>query len=407
MTTNELTDNKINCSGCGLCSKICPKKAILMIKDDYGFIYPSINESLCINCKLCKKKCSYQSESLSHFPSKCYIASSKDENIIKKSASGGIFSTLAKAIINLNGVVYGCSLELEHDLLVAKHIRINNYDDLIKLQGSKYVQSNIFDSYEQVKNDLLSGKTVLYSGTPCQIAALYKYVESFDFSHLYTIDLICHGVPSNSFFQGYISCLEEKYNCKLKNICFRDKKKGWNVKGYIEYKKGKKIKYKGLYANLSSYYNMFLNSKINRLNCYNCKYATNKRIGDITIGDYWGANEEHKEIMSSNKYINEKRGVSCILINTEKGKKLMSMSSNNIEFYESNFEKISHHNQQLIAPNNMPKNRETILEDFKTGGYSYVENKYMHKLGIKKYIYPIWNLIPNKFQELLKRRSKK
>ena len=170
-----LYTNKSHCAGCSACMNICPKGAISMEQDKFGFIYPKIDEKKCIKCGMCKKVCAYQEDIKKNKTIKVYAATSKNEKILSKAASGGIFGTIATNFLNNKGVVYGCSLENEKDVLVPKHIRIDKIQDLEKIQGSKYVKSQIGTIYKEVKKDLTNNKNVLFSGTPCQIYALNNY----------------------------------------------------------------------------------------------------------------------------------------------------------------------------------------------------------------------------------------
>ena len=171
-TDNILFHEKDKCCGCGACFNACPKKAISMEEDEYGFIYPKINESLCIKCGKCKRVCNYENAIIKQDVKKAYVSASKDNDLLLKSASGGLFATLAKAIIEQGGVVYGVAMNSVDGLLKAEHIRIDKKNDIEKIQGSKYVQSDIGKSFINIEKDLMQNRIVLFSGTPCQTAGL-------------------------------------------------------------------------------------------------------------------------------------------------------------------------------------------------------------------------------------------
>lgn len=400
-----LYKEKKDCCGCGACATICPKKAITMRKDECGFEYPEIDESKCIKCGLCKDTCAYQNDLNMSSIKKCFAASSRDEKVLLNSASGGIFTSLAKSFLQDDGIVYGCALEKKDNKLFPHQIRIDSEKDLAKIQGSKYVQSSMEDSYQQVKQDLNQNKKVLYSGTPCQIASLKRYLRR-EYKNLYTIDIICHGTPSISFFQDYINFVEKKIKGKIINIVFRDKSEGWGTYlGRIDYINGKGRK-KLMYfkSNASSYYNLFLKSEINRENCYSCKYASDKRISDITIGDYWGIEKEHPEYLLENGgLLDSKKGISCIMVNTLKGEEFLENYKNQFSLSESNFEKISKENKQLKMPSTYSKDRSRIFKLYKSGGYKAVDKWFLDKKGIKKYLLCFYNRLPRNIQKLIKR----
>ncbi len=405
MENIELVKNKKDCCGCEACMNICPKNAITMEKDEFGFTYPKIDNEKCIKCGLCKRTCAYQNEKESSKTIESYASISKDLELLKKSASGGIFASIAMKILEKDGVVYGCSLEREEDRLTPKHIRVDEAKDLAKLQGSKYVQSKTGFIYQDIKKDLKDNKIVLFSGTPCQVAALNSFLGNIDKTNLFTIDIICHGTPSIKFFQDYISVLEKKLKGKITNFSFRDKTEGWGLKGkayYIDKKNTKKEKI--ILSHLSSYYRLFLNSSIYRENCYNCKYAGDNRVGDLTIGDYWGIEKEHPDYLKNNGgVIDEKKGVSCILVNTPQGKKLIEKFGEVLEIKQSTFAKVAKQNGQLNYPSKKNKDRKKILEIYKNEGYEGVEKWFFSKLGSKKYLYFIWEKIPRKIQLLIKK----
>ena len=385
---------KRDCSGCSACMNICPVTAIKMEKDKYGFIYPKIDEKKCIRCGLCKKVCSYQNDELKYTNVSNYAAMSSDEEILKQSASGGIFSTLANNFIKDNGIVYGCSMEYENNVLTPRHIRIDNENDIQKLQGSKYVNSIIDYIYQNVKNDLKNSKKVLFSGTPCQIAALNSYlnISRVNTKNLYTIDIICHGTPSTQFFQDYIRYYESKNNVKITAYKFRDKTRHWGLKGTAIYKDtGNNIKQKDIYGRLSTYYKMFLYGEIYRENCYSCKYAGKNRVGDITIGDYWGIEKVHPEYVIRNNGIFEtKKGVSCIIVNSQNGEKLIKKYGENIMLEKTYFDLVAKNNGQLNKPVVMPKSRSTILKIYENDGYAGVDKYIKKKQGLKRPLYYIY-----------------
>lgn len=177
MSSIVLFDDKKDCCGCGACMNVCPKNAIRMAEDEVGFVYPEIDQNLCVGCGACKKACGYQTQPLMQKSEAVYAAASNNDNFLRKSASGGAFAVLAENVLKKDGVVYGAALPLENGKLEPKHLRIDTVERLPELQGSKYVQSAIGDTYAQAQKDLLDGKRVLFSGTPCQIAGLKQYLK--------------------------------------------------------------------------------------------------------------------------------------------------------------------------------------------------------------------------------------
>lgn len=383
----RLYSNKEECSGCGACLNICGHNAITMEEDEMGFLYPKIDTEKCIGCEMCKRVCNYQNGQLPEKTELAYIAVAKANNTLKNSASGGVFGAIAKEILKNDGVVYGCSLEQEQSGLHVKHIRVNDIDSLVKLQGSKYVQSSIGTIYKDVKEDLKNNRLVLFSGTPCQIDGLKGFLGRERFPNLLTIDLVCHGVPNEKMFCDYLKMFEKKLRGKIVNFSFRDKNEGWGYKGFVEYidKRGK-VKKRKVPVSLSSYYKLFLDSEICRENCYQCKYAGLQRVGDITIGDFWGIEEEHPEVLSQNGgKINIEKGVSCILVNTDKGAKMIEKFGNGLLKIQSSSKKVARYNRQLNYPSKPSSNRKKIFDLYKENGYEAVQKWYYDSLGWKRY----------------------
>lgn len=396
-----IQNTKENCCGCGACVNICPKKAITLEEDEYGFKYPKIDFNKCINCGLCKKVCNYKKAKEKVDKNViAYASVSNDSEILKKSASGGIFGALATKVLEHGGIVYGSSMEFS-DSIEIQHIRITSQKDLVKLQGSKYVQSNIKEIYKLVKEDLENKKIVLFSGTPCQIDGLYGFLMDKKYESLFTIDIICHGVPSEKMFNDYIKLIEKKNKIKITKFEFRDKTKGWGL--YAKYsfiRKNLKMS-RVIPSYKSSYYQMFLDSIIYRNNCYTCPYAGNKRIGNITIGDFWGIEEEHSTELTNRK-IKSKDGVSCILVNDSKGKELLEKFGSSLELIESKYKKIAKHNNQLNEPSSKKEDREKIFKLYSNKGYQEVDKWYHRKNKYKNFLKNIWWRVPTKIKNKIK-----
>lgn len=264
MSSIVLFDDKKDCCGCGACMNVCPKNAIRMAEDEVGFVYPEIDQNLCIGCGACKKACGYQMQPMMQKSEAVYAAASNDDNLLRKSASGGAFAVLAENVLKKGGVVYGAALPLENGKLEPKHLRIDTVERLTELQGSKYVQSAIGDTYAQAKKDLLDGKSVLFSGTPCQIAGLKQYLKK-DYENLLTVDIICHGVPSKRFFQSFMEDYGKKLGGTITEFYFRDKSKGQGMITRSVYKnKNGEQQEKIIVGNLLSYFNFFLRSYRNQ-----------------------------------------------------------------------------------------------------------------------------------------------
>lgn len=381
------------CCGCNACIAICPKKAIKMELDEYNNEYPVVDKKKCINCNLCSRVCAYKNKETSNNVLKTYASACKNDNLLRNSSSGGVFIAIATDFIDKNGIVYGCSMENENNIITPKHIRVDKKDDLFKLQGSKYAKSVVDSLYTNIKDDLSNNKKVLFSGTPCQVHALISFLEltKTKIDNLFTIDIICHGTPSTKMFQDYIKELEKKKNKRIINFKFRDKKYSWGLLGTIFYDDNTTSP---LYITESSYYHLFLEGKTYRENCYTCKYASKNRVGDITIGDYWGIDEEHPELLLSNGgNLDLKKGVSCILVNSKKGEYIVKEFGKELIINESEFEKVSKNNQQLKKPVSFPGERETILEEYKKKGYKGIDNYYKKKCGFKRFLYPIYHKV--------------
>lgn len=350
MDTIEIVE-KNDCCGCSACSQKCPKNAITMKENEEGFLYPEIDKEKCINCGLCSKVCPQLKKvkkADEGYP-KAYAMYNKNNEELMKSSSGGIFSVIANYVLENGGVVFGASYNENLDV---NHIYVKNKEDLQKLRNSKYVQSNINNTYKEVEKNLKENRLTLFTGTPCQVAGLKAYLMK-DYENLILVDIVCHGVPNQKIFKKYLEYLEGKFKSKIKAYNFRNKEQnGWGLYAKIETEDGK-IRYKN--SAFDPYYNSFLECKIYRESCYNCNYASFNRNSDITLADYWGILNVHPEFYSE-------KGVSLILINNKKGKELLNIISKNIEYIETDLEKASQKNMNLKRPSHRPKERDNIYK---------------------------------------------
>ena len=340
-------NNKKNCMGCGACKNICPQKCIEMKEDEEGFLYPMIDKDKCIDCHLCEKICpvlnvkNNEKESL-----EVYAAVNKNKDVLKNSSSGGVFYELALKIIEDGGIVFGAAF---NEKLEVQHIGIEKKEDIKKLQGSKYVQSDINNQYEVAKKELKKGRNVLFSGAPCQIAGLKKYLKK-DYDNLITCDFICTGIPSPKIFKIYRNQFI-KNNYEIVDIKFRDKKNGWINFGmnFIYKNKNKYInRYKDCYIN-SFYMHYTL-----RPACYDCKFKYLNSQSDIKLADYWLVKQRYPDFYNYN-------GVSHVLINTKNGKIFFDTIKEKFKLKKSSYKDVLEDNLSFSKVVEEPKQREQLF----------------------------------------------
>lgn len=312
--------NKYNCCGCGACVNICPKQCISFKEDTEGFLYPNVNVEDCINCNLCNKVCPYNYIPTKRIPITIYAAKHKDDSIRLKSSSGGIFTSMAEKVVNQNGIVFGAQFDKNWNVI---HSYTDNISGLSKYRGSKYVQSNTLFTFQEVKSFLEKDKLVLYSGTPCQILGLKKFLRK-EYSNLITVDFVCHGVPSPKVWQLYINSVA--LNSTITDVNFRNKEKGWrNYTLYIKTNNAE-LKYR-MRDNQSPYMKGFLNELYLRPSCHNCVAKSFASGSDITIADYWWIHNIKPEI-------DDDKGISLVYINSIKGR--VFFDNLNVERLETN-----------------------------------------------------------------------
>ncbi len=373
------------CCGCMSCISVCPKKAIDVTIDD-GFDYPVIDRTKCIDCGRCISVCCAKNKATCLPITKSYIAVSKDEDLYANSSSGGVFATIANHYVKNGWSVVGAALTKNYHV---KHIIVNSVDDLHVLQGSKYVQSDCTDIYKKIKRVLDDGNNVLFSGTPCQVAALRNYLDC-DYSNLLCIDLVCHGVPSPYFFEYYIN---KHYvdRMPVKDISFRTKDKYERYGFNLKFTKGTKKMF--VPGSLDLYYRMFLKGLSFRESCYTCQYANGFRSGDITIGDCGNSNLYN---------FHSDKTISTVYPITKKGQDIWDLLSGCFDYKEVDFEFEMSANGQL----NHPTIRNDFRDDLYSKGFDYTELKSIKWLGkpsariyIKEYLKRI---VPEKYRKKIK-----
>lgn len=374
--------DKTTCCGCCACYNICPNKAITMEIDEYGFKYPKINKEKCINCGLCEKVCpilNNQKERLHDID--VYAIYNKDKEQRRKSSSGGIFILIAKEIIRRNGVVFGAAFDEQFNLY---HTYVEKEEDLEKFMKSKYLQSDINDTYRKVKELLSEGRYVLFTGTPCQIEGLKKYLMK-DYDKLYTQDIICHGVPSPKVWNLYKKYRMEQDGAKPTCIDFRNKKPNWNLYSLLfKYKDKEYIKnYKE-----DLYMKSFLRNTCLRDSCYNCNFKKKYRISDITLADFWAIEKVHPDMFDN-------KGTSAILINSNKGKELFNAIKDKCEYKKSKLEYIEKYNSSYIKSAKTDSNREKFFSNLDRLKFDKLVNKYTYRPNLYKKII-------NKLKKVLK-----
>lgn len=327
--------NKENCTGCHACSNICPKNCIKMEYDEEGFKYPNVNVCDCINCNLCERICPILHEKKIKNNPKAFGCYNKDESVRSKSSSGGVFTLIAERVIENNGVVFGATFNKEFNVI---HDYTENIEEIFRFRGSKYVQSDIGRTYYIVKQFLDKDRYVLFSGTPCQISGLKRYLQK-EYENLICLDLVCHGVPSSKAWNKYKDTISK--GKEIKNINFRDKRFGW--KSYSMRMKFMDNTETLIRGKDDSFIKGFIANIYLRPSCYNCKFKSINRESDITLADFWGVNNLLEEI-------DDDKGISLIFVNSKKGSNMFESIIKNIDKIEVDIYEAIKYNKSAIEP---------------------------------------------------------
>lgn len=375
------------CVGCGLCDNVCNFGAIDMTVDQEGFYRPEVNDN-CVECGLCEKKCpslKFQKEGNREigYKTKKYYAAWAIENYRNEGGSGGIFPLLSSNFILNGGVVYGSSFSEGCKEVYVR--RVANLEELPSLFKSKYVQSKVGNAFRLVREDLENNKKVLYVGTPCQVDALYSFLGK-NYNNLYTIDILCHGVPSPFAYQKFLEEISDGNN--VLNVDFRDKTYGWGKLIKVEFSNGKSV----FHHWNQEYLRAFSNGLSVRESCFKCNYSQLNRVGDVTIGDFWG-------VKSLAEDLDDNKGTSIVAINTDKGSELVELIKNELkELREMPYEEVvkqqSRANAAISRPMPRPKMRDCFFKHLKRGDSFSRSVRYAEKQIMDVGILGWWNETP-------------
>lgn len=380
MKKHRMVNAEGKCCGCTACVNICPVNAITMKSDKEGFLRAEVNYGICIQCGRCEKVCLYFKDILveKHLVDKQKYAAFQISNEEKlfNSSSGGAFIAISDYILSMRGVVYGAVYDKNNQVI---HARVETKDDRDYMCKSKYVQSDLKNCFLQIKRDLGEGRLVLFTGTPCQCEGLKQYINKVP-DNLLLVDVLCHGVPSPLIWLEYLKKIEETLNEKVEYINFRDKTKGW--KTYL-LAKTKNKEYHGN-PTRDEFLVLYFKDLISRPECHECLFASYERVSDITIGDFWGAENVFPEY-------DDKKGISLLLGNTEKGNRVIGeLNSAGMLKYT---ERENVYQPILKQPFGEPRNREAFWKDYHERGYYFATKRYAHlsffAIALRSFLLPI------------------
>ena len=364
-----------DCTGCGVCSLVCQQHAITMRPDEVGSYSPIIDVEKCIKCGACEAAC-FRKIAGKEGAVKAYVGYNTNDSLALQSASGGVFSATATEIIRRGGAVYGAVMEFDSDGAHVIHKRASTQEELLPLLKSKYVQSDCSVVFAQIREDLKEGINVLFCGTSCQVNALYRFLGSRNYLNLYTIDLICHGVPGQELFSDYIQYLGSKQNNRVSSFDFRTKRDG-----AIQYEMKVGYEGNGEYEYIpkfsSAYYRLFMSMNSYRECCYHCEYASINKPADITIGDYFEVQDDYPELCE--RELKNRFSISSVLVRNEKGNELLRLCGEGIKLIPVDTEKVQSSHGNLRKPSQYSSLRNTFFKILNRSGFAGVERYFKRR----------------------------
>ena len=381
---------KSECCGCYACTNICPKQCIEMKIDNEGFWYPEVDKDRCIDCSLCEKVCpELATPKKEEFKTIAYACKNRNENVRLSSSSGGVFTSLCEYVINNGGVVFGVAFNEKFEV---EHMEATTIEECEKFRGSKYVQSKIGETYKSAKKYLNEGRIVLFTGTQCQIKGLNLFLRK-KYNNLIAVDIVCHGVPSPRVFNLYKENLKKEYNSEINSISFRDKSNGWkNYRYRISFKDGQvdqKLHHNNIYSK------GFLKDLYLRPSCYSCEAKNFKSNSDITLADYWGVQNKHAEF-------DDDKGISLILVNSEKGQEIFTKISSDIEVIDTDLDYAISYNPSLVKHVEYNKDRDKFFEELNNDNLEQLIYKYTKITLVQKVKNKVKGLLSKIKRKLLK-----
>lgn len=359
------------CTGCRACADVCPTTSISFTEDKDGFVMPTVNVATCVDCARCDKACPALNNSIqTSIKNKCYAAYHKEKDIRIIGSSGSVFYALAEKTIQLGGAVYGASFD---ESLQLRHTRAASLDEVHPQMKSKYLQSDTTGIYKQVMSDLRADKDVLFVGTPCQCRALHNMLSERLRKKLLLVDIICHGVPSQSLFNKSIHHYEHEHGCHVESFSFREKTKE-SLRNYqIEYitKDGERQTAVGDLDEIPFCYGFFYHFT-QRNSCYACKQRALARVSDLTLGDFWGLSEIKPEITDFEV------GYSSVIANSAKGQKVIKgLSTCHLEEIVDGVAFVAAHNRAYMKSDDKSLMREVFFFCLRHFGYAFCERHFL------------------------------
>lgn len=389
-------NDKSKCCGCGTCSLVCPQKCISIEQDNLGFLFPRIDNSACIHCGRCKQVCPLLDMPECKETNKgVYAAFANNTEDRFNGSSGGVFGIVAQWVVSQNGVVFGAGFD---ETLRLKCMTAKNNEELLKLYKSKYLQSEVGDKFEQIKDYLKNGRWVLFCSTPCQVAALRKYLGPQSNSpYLILVDFFCHGVPSQAFFDRCIKYVEAKKKIKICGYEFRTKLQNGSTPHYYTYryttKLGKLKKKTNLYL-FDPFYLGFQKYITLRDSCYNCPYGNGNHCGDITIGDF-------HDVDNYVRGINRFDGISTVIINSQKGQDVWDLINNKLHVYPLQMDVLMKDKIIFSGATPKPARRDEFMNDLQNKEFEEVVSKWLDSR--KEWKKVIYYHLPKTIRHVLKR----
>jgi coenzyme F420-reducing hydrogenase beta subunit len=376
----HLYKEKGNCCGCTACMNICPRHSISMERDTEGFLYPVIDPKTCIECGACVKVCAFHKTGYEEIIPKgqqVYGLKHKQQAVRERSSSGGAFTAISDYVLQQGGTIYGAAFNDRFEVIHSQAVNAKQRD---KMRGSKYVQSDLGNIFEEIKSVLETGKPVLFTGTPCQNGGLKSYLGK-EYPGLILCDIACHGVPSPKVWQDYKAYLEARYKETIHLVDFRCKDSGWRESA-LKVEFDKKVYKKNMQED--PFYILFFSHYILRPSCHQCVYTSFHRVSDLTLADFWGVENSHKTF-------SDNTGVTLVFANTEKGREVVKVMWNDTDIIETSH--TAFYQPIFETPSKASSKRQEFWQVYDRKGSGATFKKYGRlspvQWGIKKIAVPV------------------